>query len=226
MASMNTLQLTRPAPIDLVAAEGVERDLEREHSMLVRLQEQAVSASERASELERQMWSQGLDPETTSWMLLRFQQYLVTLRHESDDEVEALLSSARQQARLIRRRQPVSVAFAGALGVSTSDWFEEIVAREHDSICWAPLEVEAPRLAAEVDRPTVTVVAVAEAAVAHAHSEESSLETDEAGSHDDRPFWPTDTHASWWRRGRLSAAGVLQVCAGFLMVAAVAVHFA
>jgi len=216
-----SLALVRPAEISLFTADAVEAIVEREFVALRTLEQRAAEATAEAQDLERKLSADGIDPVTASWMLLRIQQYLQSLRREAEDDASARLASARWHAVAISR---------GELAAEASDPPPD--ARHEprvrpQPVPWSaavPAPVPATNGASSYDVPQPrNQTAVVPVAVEGTAVGEYVPTFDVA---DDRVFWPPEPRrAQWWRLHRVPTAVFLEVGAGVAAAAALATRF-
>lgn len=246
---MQDAKLVMPNRIDLVEAERVESEMQREFTEITALAIEARDLGRAAAELDIRVREQRVDPETALWMYVRLRTFLVALRDEAEAEAAMIVEVARRDAERIRRGgSPLRISFAGALGARPARPEPE------PAIRWAP----APALAAA---PVVTIDLVAleqsETPIPSAPAaattvpgislhdplvgmpapgssddldalDDSRGDADREQSETDTEFWATVDAQPWWRRRKkiVSSAVVLQVAAGLTAAVAVAIHFA
>jgi hypothetical protein len=212
------LQLERPAAIDLVAIEAVEATFDETMRVLAALEHEAEEAGTLAARLEAQLREEGGHPETASWMLFRFREFLDELRAEAEEEACVIVESARHIA--THRRTPLPLSFAGALRVRTP-----IVEPEPEPLIvqWTP-----PVPVAIVPEPEPAPVALAREPETFAElALLQSTDTVDEERPRDRDFWTdVDEPKRWWRRSHVSTAAALTVGAILAAVLAVIVQVA
>jgi hypothetical protein len=254
MMELEHAELTRPAPIDLIAAEAVDASLELAEREIAMLRTQAQEAAASASELEARLVEAEVDPETATWMMMRFQSFLGRLWSEAEAELDAVRAAATREAARIRARgSSRAFSFRGAIGAPSSAWLDDLadraIADAEQWLSWSAGSVAASRSDASPARPAVVVAearapvlmpapAVVDVQSSPAADGEAFAELSELGSPDSpedsdavegdttSPFWTEETTERWWRRRRPSKATVLQTGAVGVLALAACVHFA
>jgi len=95
-----TPRLTPPAPVDIIPGERVAEMIESADREISELEARAGELNERAERSEREAQASGIDPEASSWGMLRLQRFLDMLREETTRDAAATVDIARHRARL------------------------------------------------------------------------------------------------------------------------------
>jgi hypothetical protein len=96
---MTSSRLTPPQALDLVSADRVRDMIAHADAELSALERDAETSTSAADRAEGAVKEAGLDPEATTWTMVRLQRFLDGLRDETQRDVETMLELARQQAR-------------------------------------------------------------------------------------------------------------------------------
>jgi len=215
-----SLELELPQKIDIIPAADVEALMWRVHADLTELSTRAVAVSMHAAQLEQRLAADGIDADTSSWMLHRLQQHLAELRTQWSVEVSANMVVSRWQADdLLDAAERPLVSFAGALGQPAGRWFDRAVAQP---IRWSSVERQAPGIAYG-EHPVSMVEPSAPSTVDDSPVIEDELAAPSETTRAEPEFWVSSPSKSWWRRAARPSV-LLQAAAGVAVVTAIVVQ--
>jgi len=230
-----SLQLERPAVVDLVAIEAVDALLENAQRELAALDYRAREVTALAAKLEAQARDEGVHPDVAVWMLGRFSTFLDIMRDEGHAEAAAIVEHARRIAAQ-RLAPPLRLSFEGAWST------RKVRVNAEPKLCWnAPphslpvreslgvtitLPEPEPKLEPASPAPVAPTSAVQVTLEPPATDFDFTADADaEVVPAPEREFWPeAEEPRRWWRRLHIGTAAALTVSAILLVVLAVVVQ--
>jgi hypothetical protein len=93
-------RLTPPAPFEVVSGEQVGHIIEATDREFVELERRAAEVRAEADEATRRAEAAGVDPNSSTWTMVRLQRFLDGLRDEAQRDAAATIEVARHRARL------------------------------------------------------------------------------------------------------------------------------
>jgi len=95
-----TPRLTPPSPVDVVPVDRVAEVIESADREISELEQRAADLRARAERAEVDAKTSGMDPEASTWGILRLQRFLDLLREETTRDAAATVDIAKHRARL------------------------------------------------------------------------------------------------------------------------------